>query len=154
MPRTRTARDLLKGIGIGDFNATMIIQYVFVAPATTDPRSAPIILMVRHLQQALNNIGANVPISGYLDTPTAQALYQVVGPNWERLSWADNIAAVIDAASVGFSAAPPQPAPVAMNPPTPAVAVGAFDFLPDVPGGLLTYLIGGAVAYHYLAKRR
>lgn len=150
MPRTRTARDLLKGIGIGDFNATMVIQYVFVAPATTDPRSAPIILMVRHLQQALNNMGARVPISGYLDTPTAQALYQIVGPNWERLSWADNIAAVIDSKSVGISAAPPIPLTPASTPPA---AVGTFDFLPDIPGGFLTYLIGGAVAYHYLTKR-
>lgn len=152
MPRTRTARDLLKAIGIGDFNATMVIQYVFVAPATTDPRSAPIILMVTHLQQALNRMGANVPISGYLDTPTAAALYQVVGPNWERLSWADNISAVVDGMSVGFSAAPPLPIPDL--PPTPPAAVGAFDFLPDVPGGLLTYLIAGGIAYHYLAKRR
>lgn len=152
MPRTRTARDLLKAIGIGDFNATMIIQYVFVAPATTDPRSSPIILMVRHLQQALNRMGAPVSISGYLDTPTAQALYQIVGPNWERLSWADNIAAVIDSQQVGISAAPPVAVAVSIPAP-PSAAVGSFDFLPDVPGGLLTYLIGGAVAYHYLTKR-
>jgi hypothetical protein len=130
----------------------MVIQYVFVAPSTTDPRSAPIILMVKHLQQALGNMGANVPISGYLDTPTAQALDQVVGPDWQQLSWADNIRAVVDGRSVGFSAAPP--AAVALPPPTSPAAVGAFDFLPDVPGGFLTYLIGGLVAYHYLAKRR
>jgi hypothetical protein len=107
--------------------------------------------MVRHLQQALNDMGARVPISGYLDTPTARALYQIVGPNWERLSWADNIAAVVDSQTVGISAAPPVAvrAPAMLAP----APVGAFDFLPDVPGGVFTYGALAYVAYHYLTKR-
>ncbi len=147
----RNVRELLKAIGIGDFNATMIIQYMFVAPATTDPRSAPIIHLVQAMQQALLSMGADLQVSGYLDTPTATALYQVVGPNWERISWADNIRAIVDARRVGFSAAPPV-ASVAIPVAAPSMG-GVFDFLPDVPGGFLTYLIGAGIAYHYLRKR-
>lgn len=146
----RTGRELLKGIGIGDFNATMIIQYLFVAPATTDPRSSPIIIMVEHIQRTLNEMGAGIPISGYLDTPTARALYDVVGPNWEKISWGQVIGVVLDGYEAGYSAAPaealvPAPAPMAVG--------GPLDFLPDVPGGLLTYALGGYLAYRYFAKR-
>lgn len=149
----RTGRDLLKGIGIGDFNATMIIQYLFVAPATTDPRSSPIIIMVEHIQRTLNEMGAGIPISGYLDTPTAGALYNVVGPNWQKISWGQNIGAVLDGYEAGFSAAPVEAMVPAPDPVPPMAVGGPLDFLPDVPGGLLTYAIGGYLAYRYLAKR-
>ena len=42
MAKTRTARELLKGIGIGDFNATMLLQNIFFAPATTSPTSSTV----------------------------------------------------------------------------------------------------------------
>jgi hypothetical protein len=148
--KNRTGRELLTGIGIGNFNATMIIQYLFVAPATTDPRSSPIIIMVEHIQRLLNVMGAGIPISGYLDTPTAKALDDVLGQGWERVSWGENIGGLLDAYESGYSAEPPEtlapmPAPQAMS--------GPLDFLPDVPGGLLTYAVGGYLAYRYFAKR-
>ena len=146
--RNRNARELLKGIGVGDFNATMIIQYMFVAPATTDPRSSPIIIMVQHIQRALNAMGAGIPVSGYLDKPTAAALYRVVGPNWERISWAQNITAIIDGADVDFSAAPELPLE-----PMPQAIGGPLDFLPDVPGGIFTYAAGAYLLWRHFARK-
>jgi hypothetical protein len=152
MPKpNRNVRELLKGIGIGDFNATMIIQYMFLAPATTDPKSSPIILTVTHIQKALNDLGANIAVTGYLDVPTANAIEAVVGPNWEKVSWASSIGAILDAKQAGMRASAPARAAPA------ATAVGSYDllgFLPDVPGGLLTYAVGGLLAWHYLRKKR
>ena len=56
----RTGRNLLSSIGIGQFNITMIIPYLFIAPATcpTDPRSAQTLMMVSHIQAVLNQLGA------------------------------------------------------------------------------------------------
>lgn len=152
--KNRTGRELLTGIGIGNFNATMIIQYLFVAPATTDPRSSPIIIMVEHIQRLLNVMGAGIPISGYLDTPTAAALNDVVGPGWERVSWGENIGGLLDAYESGYSAGDSGRGGMAVSlAPAPQAMSGPLDFLPDVPGGFLTYAAGAYLAYRYFAKR-
>lgn len=151
--KNRMSRELLKGIGIGDFNATMIIQYMFVAPATTDPRSSPIILMVNHIQRTLNEMGAGIPVSGYLDRPTAAALERVVGPDWERISWGQNIGAILDGKEAGFSAAPTSQLALSGGPAMQEAVGGPLDFLPDVPGGLLTYAVGGYLLWRHFAKR-
>jgi hypothetical protein len=144
-----TSRNLLTSLGIGDFSATMIIPYMMIAPATTDPKSAQIILLVRQLQRELYRMGAtSVPNSGHLDPPTASALRQIVGPDWERMSWADNIVAVLAARDQGrrlSSGVPDDSAPMATS---------GLGFLPDVPGGLLTYAIAGIVAYHFWKKTK
>ncbi len=145
----KNARELLIGIGIGDFNATIVIPYMFISPATTDPKSSQTILLVQHVQRALYDLGATeVVMSGRLDAPTAHALSRVVGPNWERMTWAANVSALIAAKEGGVSLrAPPPPrgAPVAVG--------GVFDFLPDVPGGLVTYAIGGFLLYRHLTRK-
>lgn len=146
-----TSRSLLEAIGVGQFNATQIIPYMMIAPATTDPKAPQIVLLVRAIQKAIYALGANyVPDSGRLDAPTARALLEVTGPNWERMAWADNVQAIVDAkkanrrlSSMTDGAAPGRP-----------VAVGGpLDFLPDVPGGLFTYAIAGFFIYRHLAKR-
>ena len=146
------ARDLLTKLGIGNFNATMIIQYMFIAPATTDPKSPPIILLVKHVQKALNKLGARIRETGYLDTATANALSQVVGPRWEQRSWADNVASVLTALKsdlMSTSTDELEDAPIATIPKT---SLGFID-LPHVPGGIFTYGAAGALAY-YLWKKR
>jgi hypothetical protein len=145
----KNARDLLTQIGIGHFNATMIMPYMFIAPATTDPKSSQTILMVQAVQRALFMLGAtDVPMSGRLDAPTARALAAVVGPNWERTTWSGNISAVLSAQENGVSLAEPEP------PPGVPVAVGGpLDFLPDVPGGLVTYAVGAYFLYRHLTRK-
>jgi len=148
----RTARDLLEGIGIGHVNATMIIPYLPISPATTDPKSGQIIAMVRQLQKELFNMGAtDVANTGYLDEATGRALEQLSGPDWMRMSWGDNLTAIVNAKVVGTRITPQGAIPDAMGQP---VAVGGpLDFLPDVPGGLVTYGIAAFFLYRYLRRR-
>lgn len=145
----QNVRDLLTGLGIGHFNATMIVPTMFIAPATTDPKSAQTILIVQHLQKILYDLGAHdVPMSGRLDEPTARALAQVVGPDWERTTWAGNVSAVLSAKASGVSLRA-QP----MESGQPMAVGGPLDFLPDVPGGLLTYAVGGYLLYRHFARK-
>lgn len=146
-----TSRDLLAAIGIGHFNATMMIPYLMIAPATTDPKMPPVIMIVTQLQKALYELGAiDVPNSGRLDQATALAIEQVVGPNWERAPWSASIAAVVRARDAGTRIAPSTGAPVDG---VPMAVGGPLDFLPDIPGGLITYGVLGYLLYRHMAKR-
>lgn len=149
-----TMRDLLTRIGIGQFNATMIIQYMFVAPATTDPKSPPIILLVRHIQRHLNRLGASLHESGYLDIATANVMSQVCGSGWESRSWGDNVSAIVNAVGRRKQSAED----IVDLPVTPdrRTQMGVWDppFLPAVPGGVVTYALAALVGLHYLNKRK
>lgn len=155
MKPSTNVRELLTRLGIGGFNATMIIPYMFIAPATTDPKSAQTILLVQHLQQALYDLGAtDVPQSGRLGRETAMALLQVAGPNWERMTWSGNVAAVLNAKEAGVTLDPSTGPDMPVDDGAPVAVGGPLDFLPDVPGGLLTYAIGGYLLYRHFSKKR
>jgi hypothetical protein len=150
---TLNARELLTGIGVGHFNTTLLIPYMFIAPATTDPKSPQTILIVNAVQKTLFDMGAtDVPLSGRLDEPTARALAQVTGPNWERTSWGGNIAAILrnKASGVSLRALPEDVGQPIGQP----VATGdVLDFLPDVPGGIFTYAVAGFLLYRHLTRK-
>lgn len=153
MTTVATSRDLLEAIGVGHFNATMMIQYMMMAPATTDPKSPPVILIVRAVQQSLFRLGAtDVADSGRLDTATAAALERVVGPDWERQSWGANVRAIVDAMRAGTRLDAPTHMSLDLNDGMPVAVGGPLDFLPDVPGGLFTYAVVGYFAYRYFTK--
>lgn len=143
------SRGLLTSLGVGNFNATMIIPYMMIAPATTDPKSSQVVVLVQHVQRALRELGASdVMITGRLDRPTAVALQRVSGPDWERMSWAANVQAILGAKQAGMwigrgsegdASAPPMQ--------------GVADSLPAIPGGLITYAVGTAVAVYLLFGR-
>ncbi len=147
-------RELLARIGIGQFTATMIIQSMFMAPATTDPKSPPIIMLVTHIQRAINKMGWPLRISGYLDVQTANALTEIVGQGWESRSWGDNVSAIVNT-TVRYKMDAPSRSEM------PKVSsmradLGFYDppFLPSIPGGIVTYAALGAVAYHFWTKRK
>lgn len=144
----RTMRTLLRRLGIGDFSITGCIPFLFIAPATTDPKSPPVILMAKGVQRALNDLGAGVSETGFLDPPTASALRKIVGPKWMSRSWAENIRQVLHAKDLGRTLTPPIKV---HNEDPPDEGVGFFD-LPDVPGGVVTYAIGAILLYRYLQK--
>jgi hypothetical protein len=154
MTKAKNVRELLLALGIGQWNATMIVPYMFIAPATTDPKASQIILLVQHLQHVLYQMGAtDVPISGRLDEPTARALERAVGPDWERKTWSANVSTVLTARDSGLSLrAPPSPSRVTQG--TRVAVGGPLDFLPDVPGGLVTYAAGAYLLYRHLRKAR
>lgn len=146
---SKNLRDLLTAIGLGNFNATMVIPYMMISPATTDPKAAQIILMVQHIQRALFDLGATgVALSGRLDAPTAAALQDVVGPNWERMPWSASVSAIVAAKESGRRIL----APPISDTSAPVGVGGPLDFLPDVPGGLLTYAVAGYLLYRHLRK--
>lgn len=151
----RSGRELLTGLGIGNFNATMIIQYLWTAPATTDPKSPSIILLVQALQRTLKRAGARLAVTGYLDQPTAAVLTQVVGPGWEQVAWATVVESVLDVLEGKRAMAPGLESGgdtfVAQAQPLDGLLDPAF--LPPVPGGIFTYLAGAYVAYRLLKKR-
>lgn len=140
------ARELLLALGIGQFNATMIIQYMFIAPATTDPKSPPIMLLVKSIQQYLARLGYQVPQHGYLDHVTAGALTAVAGSSWQNHAWGDTVKAVLTAPRAASTLA----APVARA----SSPMGFIPSLPDVPGGMLTYAAGAAAAFYFLVHKK
>jgi len=151
---SKNLRTLLTSIGIGGFNATMIIPYLMISPATTDPKASQIVLIVQHLQRALYRLGAtDVAESGRLDKPTAQALLQVVGPEWERMPWSASIAAVVTAMEHGHKIVPPGAMTPVDDDSVPVAVGGPLDFLPDVPGGLFTYALAGYFLYRHFRRR-
>lgn len=151
MNNDRNMRVILSGIGMGQFNATMTIPYMMVSPATTDPKSPSVILMVRHIQRALYALGAtDVADSGRLDAETAAALNQVVGSGWEGQPWSVTIEAVNNARRRGMRVTP---ASYPMADGVPVGVGGPLDFLPDVPGGLVTYAVAGYLLYRHISKR-
>lgn len=155
MKTTSTVRDQLVELGIGQFAATMVIPYMFIAPSTTDPKASQVILLVQAIQRLLFRLGAtDVMLSGRLDDPTARALAAIVGPEWMATTWSGNVARVLAFRDGGGRLKGPESS-VRMRVPVPASGVGgALDFLPDVPGGIVTYAVGGFLLYRALKKRR
>ncbi len=152
----RTGRTLLLALGIGDYNATMVLQYLWIAPATTDPKSSPIMIMVEAIQKKLG-----VADTGMLDQPTATALRKLIGPGWMHLPWATVVEAVIEGGRAPFVKPPKR---TGFTDPHLTRSLngfgdgdglgGAFDFLPSVPGGALTYGVGAYLLYRHLTKKR
>lgn len=143
-------RNLLLKLGVGNYNATMMIPYLFVSPMTTDPKSPMIMLMVKHLQKMLNQMGAGLIVTSYLDRPTANALTGLFDTEqWTQWSWSDVIASTVKSKTqnVRLDAVPP-PNKYAI------AATGDMPFgLPDVPGGVLTYAAGAAAIWYFMKHR-
>jgi len=154
MSTERSVRNLLTELGVGHFNATMMIQDMFISPMTSDPKSPQIIRLVTHIQDALVSMGYPIAVTGYLDQPTADALSACIGGGWEQYSWGDLVANVLSNQKAGAVYTNP---PVNALPPTSVAMAGLLDApfgLPDVPGGLITYALGGYLAYRYFTKKR
>ena len=63
---------------------------------------------------------------------------------------------MLDAKAANISLAPAPMVPSTDPDAGPAMS-GLFDtpsFLPDVPGGLVTYIVGGLLAWHYLFRKK
>lgn len=144
-----TGRQLLLDIGMSQVNATQTIPYLMISPATIDPKAPLSIMLVQCVQHTLNEMGAHdVALTGYLDQATAAALSSVVGENWQRMTWGANLDELTRARSQGFRFKAPDPSVSGM----PVAVSGPLDFLPDVPGGIVTYGIAAYLLYRYLRR--
>lgn len=151
------AREILTALGIGHYNATMMIQDLFVAPATSDPKSPQIILIVRRLQEILRQMGAAISVSGQIDQATSFYLETLLGHGYLNLPWAQVVSGVLDARDGGVSLSAPEMVPSQSGRSGSASSMsGIFDtpsFLPSVPGGLVTYGVVGFFLYRHFTKR-
>lgn len=150
---TNNVRGLLNQLGVGHHNATMMIQDMFIAPATSDPKSPQIILIVCRIQKVLRDMGATVPVSGQIDQQTSFYLETLLGHGYLNLPWMQVVSGVLDAKDGGVSLATPQPVPSQSG----QAMSGVFDtpsFLPTVPGGLVTYGVVGYFLYRHFMKKR
>ena len=136
------ARSLLLAMGMGNYNATIAIQYMFLAPSATDPAMPSIILMTKHLQAGLRAAGADVPLSGQIDEATAKALIKLVGPDWNHVTWFGLFQAVLQAKRLRT-----------LKKRSDEMSLGFID-LPDVPGGNLAWMAAGALAAWYFIFRK
>lgn len=146
-----SARNLLLKLGVGNYNATMIIPYLFTSPMTTDPKSPMIMLLVKHMQKVLNQMGAGLIVTSYLDRPTAAALTGLFGStNWTAWAWSDVIAGVVQAKANNTKLSEVEPVTTHAIAATGDMPLG----LPDVPGGIFTYAAAGAALWYFLKKKR
>lgn len=157
MIEKNTCRNLLIQLGVGDFNATMAIPYMFIAPRALDPAMVQMLIVIQEIQKALASMGAQgIQPSGVLDTATGSALATLVGPEWIAMPFYEIVKAVVKAERTSFQFAPADVAPAA----TPTATSGVFDTIPDalglpsVPGGVLTYGVGLYFLFKALKKKR
>ena len=139
------ARNMLLALGVGHYNATIMIQYMFLSPSATDPAMPSIMLMTKHLQAGLRAAGARVPLSGVIDAATAKALIRLVGPEWNHVTWYGLFEAVTYAKRERTLEKRTKDLPLD--------GVGIVD-LPAIPGGMLTWAAAGVAAYLLLRKKK
>lgn len=135
------ARSILLELGVGDYNATIMVQYMFLSPSTTDPAMPSIVLMTRHLQAGLRAAGARVPLDGHIDARTARALITLVGPDWNHVSWYALFEATIAAKKARSLAKR-----------SASIPLGFVPDLPNVPAAVSWAAIAAA-AYLFLRKK-
>ena len=147
----KTARDLLTDLGVGRFNATMMIESMFMAPATTEVASPQIMLLVGQLQKMINTMGAKprLTITGTIDPSTAYYLAQIAGPNFLHVSWYEVVQAVVAAWKAGRKVSNGTGVVITQKP----QGIAGLD-LPDVPGGMFTYAAGGLFLLHLWNQKR
>jgi hypothetical protein len=138
------ARQLLLSLGMGQYNATIAIQYMFIAPAATDPAMPSIILMTKHLQLGLRSAGASkVAVTGQIDDPTARALIQLLGPDWNQVVWYELFRATAEAKKRR-----------SLEQRATDLELGATPDLPAVPGGMLTWAAAAVAAWYFLLRKK
>lgn len=161
MKTEHSVRNLLLALGISQLQADGVIQNMYQSPAVTDPKSPHIMLVVSAIQDSLNASGYQLVRTGYLDVPTALVMDEVVGPGWERLTWARNVAGVVARRRYpGMGAGDRTRAATQVTDVTFAGSDGipglsGMPFgLPDVPGGVITYAVAGFFLYKHFKKGR
>jgi hypothetical protein len=141
--KDNNARELLLGLGMGNYNATIAIQYMFIAPAATDPAMPSIILMTKHVQLGLRAAGAPVAVTGQIDDATARALITLVGPDWNQVTWYELFRATTEAKRQRTLAERGGD-----------LEMGFVPDLPEVPGGILTWAAAAVAVWYFLLRKK
>lgn len=107
--RADDVRDLLLRAGVGQYNATMALPYVWFTPTTCDPYAQGVMLLVQGLQNILNSKGAKLEVDGGLGVDTALWIRRYSGSNWRNKTWTQLYSDVLAGKPrpAGFQAMPP-----------------------------------------------
>jgi hypothetical protein len=141
--KDNNARQLLLGLGMGQYNATMAIQFMFLTPAATDPAMPSIILMTKHLQLGLRAAGSGVAVTGQIDDATARALIELVGPDWNQVAWYELFRSTIEAKKRR-----------SLEQRAGNLELGFIPDLPAVPGGMFTWAAAAVAAWYFLFHKK
>lgn len=157
--QNHSARSVLLALGMGDFNATGCIATMFMAPAQTDPQMTQVIMITKYMQQTMAMMGATQPVTGTIDDDWAPYFAALTSAPWVQVSWFELARMLLDAKGRGmtfqanYDRVGGKPYTVSLSGLAdfiPAVP----SFLPDVPGGLITYAVGGYLLWRHLRKRK
>lgn len=145
-----TIRELLLGIGMGDFNAGNVIRYMFMAVSTTDPAMPPIILLVKNIQETLVGMGASdVQVNGRIDNATADAIQKISGPQWLSQPWWQIVTDILKAKQRNFVFV--NDASYGGDTTSPAPMSGILD---SVPGGAMGVAVGAAALWYLFLRKK
>lgn len=140
-------RHQLLELGIGDFNATLIVPTMFYGPAQSDPGLTPVKVLVRALQRTMREMGATwVVSSGELDAASATCLKAVAGPRWGEMPWYELTQKLLDAKRAGkrFEA---------LGAARGVALAGFQDGVVTSIGSVVGAAIGGLIVYHLMKKK-
>lgn len=145
-----TSREMLQRLGIPNFSITGLVPYLFMAPAQTDGAMPMIRMLVKAIQNRLNQMGASLPVTGELDAATVIELRKITGRTWPAMWWSDIVKAVLVAQDQGVHLRGGV-APGRVRGP---IAVGAIPSPPPLPGGLIGYGVLGAALYYAFTHKK
>lgn len=139
-------RHQLLELGIGDFNATLIVPTMFYGPAQSDPGLTPVKVLVRALQRTMREMGATwVTSSGELDASSATCLKAIAGPMWAEMPWYELTQKLLDAKKAGKRFQSPGPAR--------GVALAGIDLSFNTIAMYALGTILGAAAWKHFSKK-
>jgi hypothetical protein len=148
-------RRILLDLGIGDFNATMVLPYMFMGPAQTDPAMAQVKLITKAMQRYMIGMGATwLTPTGIINDDTAHCLHALVGPHWNQTTWQELAKSLIIAKGNGKRLHKRYNAtnPVDLSGLSGHASTGFIPDLPSVPGGIVTYAVVGYLLYRHFKK--
>jgi hypothetical protein len=86
----------LKKLGLNQVTASMAIPYMWFTPATSDPYSPVVILIVRGAQNGLRRLGIQTRGDGFIDRATSNAFTRIAGAHWKGKAWVQVYSDIID----------------------------------------------------------
>lgn len=151
--RKENIRQMLLAAGIGEFNATMSIPYMYFLPRTCDPSTQGVIQIVEGLQNLLRARGEQVPLDGWMGKTTVDALMKFAGPTWRDKSWVQLYGDVLRGRRApGFEKDAPASAQ-AMDGYVYETGLGVVPAFADVITHPIAWIAAGAAAYYFLGKK-
>jgi hypothetical protein len=157
--RKENIREMLLAAGIGQFNATMSIPYMYFLPRTCDPAAQGVIQIVEGLQNLLRARGERVPLDGWMGKQTIDAVLKFSGATWRDKSWMQIYGDVLRGRRApGFERDAPVSAQgldgyVHETGLAPRNMVGLGGIVDTVVSSPLALVAAGAAAYFFLGKK-